>query len=312
MSEVLVTCPPMLRQIASFDNAFAKSGFNVTAPDVVQVMSEQELLELLPRFDGWIIGDDPATRAVFAAGAAGKLRAAVKWGVGVDNVDFDAAREFAISIDNTPGMFGAEVADLAMHYLSGLARQAYFIDRKVREGVWQKPSGRSLSSLTVGLIGYGDIGRHFAHRASAAGVSLIVYDPFLDDVSRVAPHQTAAWPERADACDMFVLTCALTDSNRHMINEETLRWMRPGVQIVNVARGGLIDEAALIGALDAGHVSAVALDVFEVEPLPCESPLRNHANTIFGSHNGSNTVEAVERASLEAIEKLTRFLEKAS
>lgn len=312
MVEVLVTCPPMLRQIATFDDVFARSDFNVTAPDVVQVMSEQELIELLPQFDGWIIGDDPATRAVFQAGAEGKLKAAVKWGVGVDNVDFGAARDFGVSIDNTPGMFGAEVADLAMHYLSGLARQAYLIDRNVREGGWQKPSGRSLSSLTVGLIGYGDIGRHFAKRASAAGVNLIVYDPFVEDVSRVAPHQIAVWPDRAEACDMLVLTCALTDSSRHMINATTLQRTMPGVQIINVARGGLIDEGALISALDNGQVSAVALDVFEVEPLPDSSRLRNHSNTIFGSHNGSNTIEAVERASLEAIEKLTRFLKEAA
>jgi len=308
MKKVLVTCPPMLRRIDQFKEQFAAANFSVTAPEVVQIIPEEELIDLVPQFDGWIIGDDPATRKVFEAGVRGNLKAAVKWGVGVDNVDFAAAKELGIPIKNTPGMFGAEVADLAMHYVSGLARQAYVIDRGIRQGEWPKPSGRSLSALTIGLVGHGDIGRHFAKRANAAGSKIIVYDPCVKDDADVAPNQLAVWPGRVDECDMLVLTCALNDRNRGMLNKPVLDAAKAGVQVVNVARGPLIDERALEDALLSEKVSAVALDVFDVEPLPMSSPLRQHPHTIFGSHNGSNTIEAVERASLKAIELLAGFL----
>src|SRR3954463_4084350 len=116
--KVLVTCPPMLRALAEFRPRFDERGIALHAPDVVQTLKESDLARLVPNCAGWIIGDDPATPAAFAAGKAGRLRAAVKWGVGVDNVDADAARELGIALANTPGMFGKEVADLAVGYVT--------------------------------------------------------------------------------------------------------------------------------------------------------------------------------------------------
>ena len=117
---------------------------DITTPDVVQTLTVDELIDIVPQHDGWIIGDDPATFEVFEAGKAGQLKVAVKWGIGVDNVDFAACDRLGIPITNTPGMFGAEVADLAMCYILGLARDAFFIDREVRSGNWPKPAGISL------------------------------------------------------------------------------------------------------------------------------------------------------------------------
>jgi D-3-phosphoglycerate dehydrogenase len=307
--KVLVTCPPMLRQIPRYAPQFARAGFDVFAPHVVQVLPEAQLLELVPQFDGWIIGDDPATAAVFGAGAAGRLRAAVKWGVGVDNVDFGGARRHGIAIDNTPGVFGAEVADLAMHYLTGLVRHVYAIDRGVRAGQWPKPAGRSLSQLTVALVGFGDIGRHFAVRAAAAGIRILVYDPSVRRAGEPCELELKDWPDGLEECDAVVLTASLTPSSRHMVNAETLRRMKPGAYLINVARGGLIDEPALVAALASGALAAAALDVFAVEPLPADSPLRQHPGCVFGSHNGSNTLDAVDRVSRLAIDKLAQFLD---
>src|SRR5256885_975123 len=114
MSCVLITCPPTLKAMDHYRARFTEQAVEVVTPNVVQTLSEEELIALLPEFDGWIIGDDPATRRVFAAGKAGRLRAAVKWGVGVDNVDFAACHDLGIPISNTPGMFGQEVADVAL------------------------------------------------------------------------------------------------------------------------------------------------------------------------------------------------------
>jgi D-3-phosphoglycerate dehydrogenase len=274
----------------------------------VQTLTEPELIEMLPGCDGWIIGDDPATRAVFAAGKAGNLKAAVKWGVGVDNVDFEAAGELGIPIANTPCMFGKEVADLAVGYVIALAREFVAIDREVRGGGWPKPTGMSLAGRAVALVGYGDVGRNTARRLLAAEMRVVAYDPVLEAGHPPPPIEVAAWPDRVEEADFIVLTCALTPETRHMLDATTLSRLRPGVRVVNVARGALIDESALVRALESGQVSAAALDVFEDEPLPGDSPMRRFDRCILGSHNGSNTVDAVRRASERAIDLLFGFL----
>ena len=141
----------------------------------MQTLSVEELIQFVPEHDGWIIGDDPAIRAVFEAGSRGRLKAAVKWGVGVDNVDFVAAKEFNIPVANTPNMFGAEVADVVTCYVIGLAREVFWIDRQVRDGDWPKPRGMSLQGKRVALVGYGDIGKHVAKRLSALEMHVVVY-----------------------------------------------------------------------------------------------------------------------------------------
>lgn len=309
-SRVLITCPPMLRMIDRFEDVFAAHGWDVTAPDIIQQMETPDLIRLLPEFDGWIIGDDDAGAEVLTAGAAGRLRACVRWGIGVDNVDFDAAKRLNIPIRNTPGMFGAEVGDLALHYLTGLFRRTFEIDRGVRAGKWTKFAGTSLAGSRVGLVGYGDIGRSFARRAAAADIALTVYDPGVS-AKDVAPFSQAQWPDNLDQLDALVFTCALTDSSKHMLNADRLAKLPAGAMIVNVARGGLVDEPALEAALGDGHIAAAALDVFETEPVPATSALLGHPRCIFGSHNGSNTIQGVERASYRAIELMEQFLQES-
>ena len=297
----------MLGMIETFRPLFESRGIEVVPAKVVQVMTEDELCELLPQFDGWIIGDDPATRRVFEAGKTGKLKAAVKWGIGVDNVDFVACKDLGIPITNCPNMFGGEVADVGMSYVAALARETFAIDRAVRDGKWIKPRGLSLSGRTLGLIGLGDIGRNLARRALAADMKVVAYDPFY---SGEVPEgvERVTWPARVGEADFLAFTCALTKANTHMLNADVLMQCKDGVRITNVARGPLIDEQALIAALQSGKVHSVALDVFEVEPLPVTSPLRGMPNTIFGSHNGSNTIDGVVRCSQFAIDKLLSYL----
>jgi D-3-phosphoglycerate dehydrogenase len=310
--KILVTCPPMIGMIEDLKQLFDESGAEVHCADVVQTLSEDELMELVPEFDGWIIGDDPATKRVFQAGLHGKLRAAVKWGVGVDNVDFNAARDLGLRISNTPQMFGREVADLAMCYVTALARSTHQIDHAVKRHEWIKPRGISLEAKTIGLVGLGDIGRNVARRAHAADMAIIGYDPFYEPNESFLYIDRRVWPDRVNECDFLVFTCALTAYNHHMLSAEELRSVKTGVRIINVARGPLIDEAALVTALDSGKVASAALDVFEVEPLPLDSQLRNYPQCIFGSHNASNTTEAVVRASKEAASILLSELEANS
>lgn len=298
----------MLGMIDEFITSAAERGFELVPAKVTQTLSEAQLIELLPQHDGWIIGDDPATRRVFEAGSAGRLKAAVKWGIGVDNVDFAACKDLGISIINTPNMFGGEVADVAVGYVIGLARQLFLIDRGIRNGEWPKPAGMSLFGKRVALIGFGDIGRSVAKRLAAFEMPTVAYDPGIEGDGGINGVERAAWPQRIEEADFIVFTCALNAHNHHMLNAEVLARTKAGAKVVNVARGPLIDEQALIAALQSGHVAAAALDVFEAEPLPATSPLRNMPQCIFGSHNGSNTRDAVRRASRQAMERLFGFL----
>jgi len=308
MKDVLITCPPMLGQIDLFTDYAAKRGLTLHPAKVTQILSEDELKSLLPKFDGWIIGDDPATRAVFAAGQSGRLRAAVKWGIGVDNVDFAACKDMGIPVLNTPMMFGTEVADMAVAYVVGLARELFLIDRAVRAGGWPKPAGISLAGKVAGVVGLGDIGRNLCTRLQALGMKVIAYDPGVEGDVGLSGLARAAWPTRVEDLDFMILTCGLNTQNFHMLNADVLTAAKGGIRIVNVARGPLIDEVALIAALRSGKVHSAALDVFEEEPLPIDSPLRNMERCIFGTHNGSNTVDAVIRASHAAIDRLAGFI----
>lgn len=308
MYKVLVTCPPMLGQIEQLREYANQQNIDLIAANVTQTLTEKELKSLLPEFDGWIIGDDPANYSVLSSGKKGALKAAIKWGIGVDNVDFEACKELGLPIDNTPNMFGKEVADLAVGYVIGLARQIFLIDRGIRQGNWPKPAGTSLTGKTVGIVGFGDIGSNLAKRLVSLEMQVIAFDPNVKNSTDNQNISFSDFPNKLDECDFLIFTCSLNNKNKHMLNSTTLPLLKKGAFVINVARGPLIDEAALIESLEMGHVAAAALDVFDVEPLPTQSKLLQFERCILGSHNASNTIEAANRASLLAIDKIGTFL----
>lgn len=306
--QVLVTCPPMLGLFNEFEASFEAARIRAVAAQTTQTLSEEELIDILPRFDGWIIGDDPATRRVVEAAHRGKFRAAVKWGVGIDNVDFEAFESLGIPVENTPGVFGNEVADVALTYMLGLARETYWIDRRVRSHAeWPKPSGISMKDRIVGLVGFGDIGQQIARRLIACGCIVRVYDPHYRSVAGLNVEQ-AEWPDGLDTVDFLTFACPLNLQTQAMFNHNTLEKLKSGVRIVNVSRGSVIVEEALITGLRSGMIHSAALDVYEVEPLPKESELRKFEKCIFGTHNGSNSRDAVRRVSETAISKIANML----
>jgi D-3-phosphoglycerate dehydrogenase len=284
----------MLKQIEVYRPIFEEKNIELIAPQVIQVMTEDELVEILPTVDGWIIGDDPATERVFAAGVAGNLKAAVKWGVGVDNIDFEACKKLGIPIINTPGMFGNEVSDVAIGIMINLTRKLHDIDREVRKGNWIKPVGNSTIGKKVGIVGFGDIGLAIGRKLKAFDMDIVAYDPNASSQFNIL--------------DYLFLACALNKSTHHLVNKETLARLKDTAIIVNVSRGPLIDEKALIESLEIGKFRGVGLDVFEEEPLSTSSPLLRFDNCFFGSHNGSNTKEAVDKTSHKAMELIFDFL----
>ena len=303
-SRVLITCPQLQRTIDEHRAELDEAGIEIVLPPVVQQLTEDQLVALLPGADGIIAGDDPLTAKVLAS--ADRLCIISKWGVGVDNIDLRAAAQRGIKVTNTPGMFGDEVADVVIGYLILLARRLHRVDQLMRSGEWPKIEGVSLAGRTLGIVGLGAIGQSVARRAMAMGMQVLGTD--IDESKAATGTEIGVrlmgLPELLGQVDALSLNCPLTEDNRHMINSSTLAAMRPGVWIINTARGPLIDERALVEALASRKVAGAALDVFEVEPLPAESALRQFDSVIMGSHNSSNTVEAVRRTSQLAIQHL--------
>ncbi len=309
---VLITCPQLQGSIDRHRASFAQRGVEIELPPLVQQLGEAELLEIIDRFDGVIAGDDEFTAKVLEKGK--RLKVIAKWGVGVDSIDLDAARRLGIRVSNTPNMFADEVADVVMGYIILLTRQLHKLDQSVRSGSWMKIRGTSLSGKTVGVIGIGSIGQAVVRRAQVAGMSSIGYDvaPVPNSFVQETGLLVVDLKELLHNSDFISLNCNLTPENRHMLGPNEFALMKTGVYIINTARGALIDEAALVQALREGKVAGAALDVFEQEPLPLDSPLREFDNCIFGTHNSSNTMEAVMRVNEITIRNLLDGLEDAA
>ena len=289
-------------------------------------MSEDELCEIIGNFDGWIIGDDPCSERVIIKGIKGNLKAMVKWGVGVDNVDFEACKKYNLPVINTPGMFGEEVSDIAINYLLTLARETHTINNEVRNGNWYKPTGKSLTNKKVALIGFGDIGRCIARKCLAFRLKVYVSDPGFyydehnnkilckynkniivsDNIQKSILCKNLQ--ETVLNSDFIIVSCSLNKHTKGIINKEIIKCARKGVIIINVARGPIVVEKDIIELLDEGFIKSVGFDVFETEPLSLDNKLMNYKQNIYGSHNSSNTNDAVLRTSNLAIDTLFNFL----
>jgi D-3-phosphoglycerate dehydrogenase / 2-oxoglutarate reductase len=308
---VLITCRQMQNCIEEFLPGLEERGLELVLPEIVQQPSEEELIEIIGDFDGMIAGDDPLSARVLEH--AKRMQVISKWGVGIDGIDLDAARTLGIPVVNTPGVFGGEVADIALGYVIMLARQLHRIDASVKAGGWFKHEGRSLAGKVLGIAGFGSIGQAVAQRGLGFGMRVVAHD-VADAAGRVAEEMGVEMLDRDELFgqgDFLVLCSPLTPETRHMVNERTLALMQPGSYVVNVGRGPLVEEIALVQALESGQVAAAALDVFEEEPLPAGSGLRRFEQCVFGSHNASNTREGVLRTSARAVENLLNGLRDA-
>lgn len=305
---VLISCPQMQRYAGDYAETLAAHSIEVDLPPVVQQLGESELIEIIDRYDGVIAGDDEFTSAVLDR--ATQLRVISKWGVGIDNIDLEAAHARGIKVTNTPGTFGDEVADVVVGYLVMLTRQLHRIDAGTRAGDWLKLEGSSLAGKTLGIIGLGSIGLALARRAQAMGMRVTGFEISAPhrEAARAIGVATTTLEEVLPEADFVSLNCPLTATNRHMIGAAQLGSMKPGAYLINTARGPLVDEDALVSALESGHIAGAALDVFETEPLPPGSRLREFDQVILGAHNSSNTTEAVKRVCDLAVRNLLDVL----
>ena len=305
---ILVTCRQMQVELPRHRDRIEQLGYEVLAPDLEgrQQFTAAELLEYSPRLVGIIAGDDDLSGAFFDGSP--ELKTVIRWGIGMDSVDHDAAQRHGVTVRNTPGVFGHEVADAAFGYILNLARGQVTVDAAVRRGEWPKHEGITLAGTQLGVVGFGAIGREIARRGAGFGMDLAAFDPYVDTAP--AGVSMTGLDELLATCRFIVLACPLTPETFHLINGDKLALARPDSYLINVARGPVVLEADLIDALKSGRIAGAALDVFEVEPLPLDSELRTLPNVILGAHNGSNTREGVARASRTAVDFLLEELAK--
>jgi len=301
---VLISCPLITDSIDEYADSFADYDIVYDVADVDQQLNENELLRIIDRYDGVLAGDDEFTRDVIAAGD--RLKIIAKWGIGVDAIDTEAAAEHGVVVQNTPGVFDDEVADVVTGYAIMLTRRLHHIDSAVRDGDWVCPRGVSLAGKTFGVVGVGNIGSTVARRADALGMNVLGNDvhPLPESLREDIDIERVDRAELLDRSDVVSLNCALTPATRGMIGAEELERIGTKGYLINTARGELVDQDALVEALASGTIAGAALDVFEAEPLPADDPLTNLSNVILGSHNAQNTAEAVSRVNDRAVRNL--------
>lgn len=278
--------------------------------EVQNGISADDLRTLIGEYDALIVRSRTKVNAALLAAAAPRLKVVGRAGVGVDNIDLNAAREHAVTVVNTPEATTISVAEYTFALLLSLARNIPTADASMKAGNWLKNDlqGIELYRKTLGIIGMGRIGNAVAERASAFRMQVIGYDPLLSEEQiRANGAQPVSLKDLFAQADYITLHVPLTGGTRGMINEAALRQMKPGVRLVCAARGGVIDETDLLAALESGQVAGAALDVFAQEP-PGLTPLVAHPNVIAAPHIGAQTVEAQVRAAEDVAHEVLHVL----
>jgi len=288
-----------------FQPVFDHFGMELILPEVHERMSEAELLAYAGQFDGALCGDDRYTRRVLAA-CLPRLKVISKWGTGIDSIDRAAAAELGIQVRNTPNAFTLPVADTVLGYMLAFARRQPWMDREVKAGRWEKLPGRSLSECTLGVIGVGNIGKAVLRRARAFGMQLLANDivPIATDFVAEMRLEMTSLEDLMRRADFVSVNCDLNPTSYHLINTQSLAWMKPSAVLINSARGPLVDEPALVAALRSGQIAGAAMDVFEVEPLPADSPLLQLDNVMLAPHNSNSSPAAWEHVHWNTLRNL--------
>jgi D-3-phosphoglycerate dehydrogenase len=310
MPVILFSAPYMIPCIQRFRPVFDHYRVDLILPDVHERLSEEELLVYAGQFDGTICGDDHYSEKVQKA-CLPRLRVISKWGTGIDSIDSEAAASLGIRVRNTLNAFTLPVSDSVMGYILAFARQLPWMDRALKGGEWKKMPGRSLSECTLGVVGVGNIGKAVLRRGRAFGMKLLGNDIIPIGAEFLAENgvEMTSLIDLVVRADFISLNCTLNPTSRHILNREILSQVKPGAVVVNTSRGLLIDEPALVTALLEGRISGAALDVFEVEPLPGDSPLRKMDQVMLAAHNSNSSPAAWERVHWNTIRNLLEGLE---
>ncbi|MDX6712262.1 MAG: D-3-phosphoglycerate dehydrogenase / 2-oxoglutarate reductase [Blastocatellia bacterium] len=270
----------------------------------------QDLLDAVSQCDGLIVRSETKVTAEMMD-AATRLRVVGRAGVGVDNIDVPAATSRGIVVMNAPDGNTITTAEHALALLIALARNIPQANQSLRAGKWERKKflGAELRGKTLGIVGLGRIGRVVAHHANAFGMKILAFDPFVaPDQARDLNIEIASLDEVFANADFLTVHTPLTSETRGIIGARAFSLMKPGVRVINCARGGLIDEAALVSAVKEGRVAGAAIDVFEQEPPPADHPLLQLEQVIVTPHLGASTKEAQEGVAVTVAEQMRDYL----
>ena len=296
-----------LRAGDEVDRRLREAGFEPVYHPLTGKRTEEELIDLLRGIDGVIVSSDPFTARVLAA--APQLKVISRTGVGYDAIDMKAATARGIVVTTTPGVNRHAVAEWAMALMLCCARKLTTNLDEVRRGGWTRHEGIDLAGKTLGLVGLGTIGKEVAQRATAFEMRILAYD-LVQDLPFAEAHRVTFVPldQLLRESDFVSLHLFLNDASRHLINAERLALMKPTAYLINTARGGIVDTAALCLALKEKRIAGAGLDVVESEPLPPDSPLRECNNVYLSPHVGGASADARRLSGAMAAENLIRAL----
>lgn len=308
--KVLVSAPYLQPFIERFRPRFAQHDIEIIVPPVHERLEEAELLRYAAEMDGAVCGDDRFTERVLAA--APKLKVISKWGTGIDSIDQAACKARGIAVRNTPNAFTVPVSDSVLAYLLCFARQTPWMNEAMHAGHWEKIPGKTLSECTLGVVGVGNIGKMVLRKAAAFGMRLLANDlhPIAPEFLREVGAHEVSLSDLLKESDFVSIHCDLNPTSQHLFNQETFGQMKRGSVLINTARGPIVDESALVAALAAGKLGGAALDVFEIEPLPTDSPLLQMPNVLMAPHNSNSSPEAWEHVHESTIRNLVEELER--
>jgi len=309
MPTVLMTAPYMIPFLDRFRPVLADYGIDLIVPDVEERMEEEDILKYAGQFDGTICGDDRYTARVIEA-CLPRLKVISKWGTGVDSIDSEACSRFGVKLGRTPNAFTTPVADTVLGYMLAFARRGPWMDAAMKRGEWEKIPGKALSECALGVIGVGNIGKAVTRRAKAFGMKVLGTD--IIDIDHVFVSESGIEMTSLEYLlsnsDFVSVNCDLNSTSHHLINANTLSKMKSTAVLINTARGPIVDEKALVAALSSGQVGGAALDVFEYEPLPLDSPLLKMDNVMLAPHNSNSSPTAWERIHWSTIKNLVEGL----
>ncbi len=308
---VLVSAPYFIPVIEEYRQSLAKEGVKLVPVRVKERLSEAELLGMIADIDGIICGDDHITKNVLDA--APRLKVISKWGTGIDSIDSEEAKRRGISVYRTPNAFSEPVADTVLGYILTFARKLPLMDQDIRNGKWKKPPLVSLSECTLGVVGVGDCGKAVVRRANAFGMQVLGNDVIQmpADFLSESGIKMVSLAELLSATDFVSLNPDLNPSSYHLIGKDQLDLMKPNAYLINTSRGPVVDESALIRTLQQDRIAGAALDVFEEEPLPVESPLRKLHNCLLAPHNANSSPETWQRVHENTVQNLLKGLQSA-
>jgi D-3-phosphoglycerate dehydrogenase len=305
MTTILFTAPNMIPALPHFRPLLEGYGLQLVVPEVHERLSETELMTYAGQFDGTICGDDYYTLRVLEA-CTPRLKVISKWGTGIDSIDRQAAEKLGIQVRNTPNAFTLPVADTVLGYMLTFARRLSWMDRAMKSGNWQKLPGRSLGECTLGVVGVGKIGKAVIRRARSFGMELLGNDIISIDPVFLSKNDVkmTSLEDLLSRSDFVSLNCDLNPTSCQLINAATLEYIKPTAVLINTSRGHVIDEPALVSALQAGRLAGAAMDVYEDEPLPSNSPLLTMDNVMLAPHNANSSPRAWERVHQNTINNL--------